>query len=180
MKKFINSVRLSIENKNWYSAIFIALSMPDICGKLARPNLGSQARYIEWFDSYLLELNSSIFNGDMAIFLTGRDCYALRCSILHEGTDDITTQRVRETLEKIQFTTLGLHRVKIDNILTLNVACFCEEMCEAVENWYNDIKSDEVITGRIESMLEIKIKGFNPIPGVFFGEEFKEYTVPVT
>ena len=173
MKRFTDSIMLSIENKNWYSAIFIALSMPDICGKLERPNIGSQSRYINWFDRYLLEINSSNINGDKIVYFTGRDCYALRCSILHEGSEDITAQRIRETLEKIYFTTLGIHRAKTNNILTLNVAMFCKEMCKAVKDWYDDIKDDKVIIGRIGNMLEIKVEGFQPMSGVIFGS-FKQ------
>lgn len=36
-------------------------------------------------------------------FLNGGDCYALRCAVLHEGSDDIVEQRAREALERFEF-----------------------------------------------------------------------------
>ena len=34
MQKFINSVKQSLENKNWYSALIVTLTLPDIAGKV--------------------------------------------------------------------------------------------------------------------------------------------------
>ena len=37
-------------------------------------------------------------DGAPHVFLHGEDCYALRCAVLHEGADDIVTQRARVAL----------------------------------------------------------------------------------
>jgi hypothetical protein len=169
VKKFTDAIRLSIKNCNWYAAIFMALTMPDICGKLEQPDKKTKDRYIEWYNQYLLKTNTmSLFNKE-TVLLSGNDCYALRCSVLHEGSDVVSTQEIHEILSKIHITTLGSHMIKINNILSIDVSKFCEEMCQAVEKWYDDIKNVEIIVERISNVLEIKENGFSPIPGAFIG-----------
>lgn len=38
MNHFINALETSIQTENWYSVLFISLSLPDICGKIDEPN----------------------------------------------------------------------------------------------------------------------------------------------
>lgn len=53
MEQFTKALKANIENNNLYGALFIALSLPDICGSIEFPQLQSTARTIEWFDKYL-------------------------------------------------------------------------------------------------------------------------------
>ena len=54
MQQFISSVRASISSQNWFSALFMALTMPDICGALEYgSNIPVGTRYSRWFDNYL-------------------------------------------------------------------------------------------------------------------------------
>ncbi|WP_444932878.1 hypothetical protein [Microbulbifer sp. JTAC008] len=140
MERFTNSIRKNLETENWYGALFMALTMPDICGKITYPEIEySGPRYKEWFNANLSQINKSNIMGKEVVFLTASDCWALRCSLLHAGTDDITEQRAQEVLEKFEFTTLGMHRIHINNILTLNIKAFCNEVIQAVEAWYEPI-----------------------------------------
>ena len=170
MERFTNSIRNNIETENWYGALFMALTMADICGKISYPDIEhSGPRYKKWFDENLAEINKSNIMGNEVVFLTAADCWALRCSLLHAGTDDITEQRAQEVLEKFEFTTLGMHRIHINNILTLNVAKFCEEICEAVEAWYKPLQTDPDFQKKIATIIKVKTKPFSPTPGVQFG-----------
>jgi hypothetical protein len=116
MKNLIESLEKSIENRNWYGVLFIALTLPDICGKIDYPNEKPSLRFIIWFKKYIepkytdrriqwpklsvlkdpnfdpmdLFLDSNKFN---YISLTGEECYQLRCAYLHEGSDDITNPK---------------------------------------------------------------------------------------
>jgi hypothetical protein len=52
------------------SALFIALTIPDICT--------SGRRYIEWYDTWV--------NRDGVFEISGEDCYKkIRCGVLHRG-----------------------------------------------------------------------------------------------
>lgn len=38
MKHLINSVEIALENKNWYAALTLTLTLPDIIGKVQQYN----------------------------------------------------------------------------------------------------------------------------------------------
>jgi len=170
MRNLIAAVTLSCTQENWYSALYIALTMPDICAKLEDPGLnGAGGRYKAWFDTYLKPTYKSEFHGPDFHFLTAGDLWALRCSLLHEGTDEISAQRSREVLRQFKFTTQGMHRGKMQDVLVLNVSSFCSEMIAAVECWLEAKKLDQAVQKRIAEMATIETCGFSPIPGVWIG-----------
>ena len=170
MQRFTSAIRTSIQSENWYAAIFLALTMPDICSKLETPTSGSSGpRYKAWFDKFLAGTYTSNIMGRESIFMTSGDCWALRCSLLHEGSDDIGQQNARETLARFHFTTLGSHRIRIDNVLVLNTANFCEEMCQAVESWLIAVATKPEVQERIATMIEVKTGAFSPSFGVRLG-----------
>ena len=53
MERFTNSVKHSLETKNWLSALFLSVALPDICGALENPEMGVGERYRNWFNQYL-------------------------------------------------------------------------------------------------------------------------------
>lgn len=54
MQRFVDSIRKAVKDENWFSAIFIALAMPDICGNLEDPSVGNVGKkYRKWFNQYL-------------------------------------------------------------------------------------------------------------------------------
>jgi len=167
--KLNSAIRKAIIENNHYAALALALAMPDICGKLEYPNKKSEDRFKIWFDKYMKHVYETNIMGNLVIFMTGADCYALRCALLHEASDEIINQRARVILEKIQFTTLNIHKIKTDNILSLNVNKFCEEVCIGVDQWIKDVSNDIEIMKRIDSLLNIQESGYNPIPGVRIG-----------
>lgn len=170
MEKFTESIRRSIAAENWNAALFMALTLPDLCGAIAYPDIEhSGPRYKHWFNENLSDLNKTIIGGEEVVFLTASDCWALRCSLLHAGTADISEQRAQEVLNKFEFTTMGMHRIRTERILTLNVSMFCEEVCDAVEAWYEACKGDPRVQDRVSKILKIREKPFSPIPGVQFG-----------
>lgn len=172
MNNFIEALDMSIKTKNWYSVLFISLTLPDIFGKIDNPHLGSKARTIEWYNKYLLPTYTSFIgpSKDKHVFLSGSDFYALRCSCLHEGSDDISEQKARETLQKFRFiqpitNDFFIHRNQSGNSLQLQVDKFGEDVLSAVKVWMNDISSDQNKISKIESMLYIQMidpsKGFS-------------------
>ena len=86
------------------------------------------------------------------MFLTADDLYSLRCAFLHAGTDDITSQPARKTINKfefINFTNRGytVHNNKIINTapsgeitkkLQLDVNILCTQMIESVAKWQHN------------------------------------------
>ena len=102
MERFINAIEQSVTTENWYSAISLALTMPDICGWLESPGEDSKKRYVAWFDRYLQDQyrvdpwiveNSYGMPPEEQVFLSGNDCYDLSCAYIHEGSDEILRQK---------------------------------------------------------------------------------------
>ncbi|OIG76513.1 hypothetical protein A7M82_12695 [Acinetobacter baumannii] len=165
MNHFINALETSIRTENWYSVLFISLSLPDICGKIDEPTLGSKQRTINWFNKYLRKIYTRKIGSNRIehTFLSGSDFYALRCAYLHEGSNDITSQKAQETLERIRFiqpdTNVCIHRNQINNTLQLQVSEFGKEILEAVKEWTYDVSKDPIKKAKLEKLLNIEIVG---------------------
>jgi hypothetical protein len=160
MKNLISSVYKSLKDENWYAALFVSLTLPDICCGLEYGK-SSAAKYSAWFEG-----NVSQYNG----FLSGDDCSSLRCSFLHEGKEDITDQSKRKILDHFKFLTSGAHRFLFkdtsfgdgerESFLVLDVQTFCKDICNAVEKWLEDKSQDQTIQARVKNILEIHGPGF--------------------
>jgi hypothetical protein len=167
MSRFTNAVKDSLRQENWYSALTLALTLPDICGKLESPNSSSSKRYIKWFDQYLDGKYYTEIQGNKIVFLTGRDAYALRCSYLHGGEGDISAQRVQELLEECLFMApkfingefTGPHCNQINNKLQLRVDLFCLDICSGVDKWVENNKGKKKLHEVTSKMLEIHEDG---------------------
>jgi len=169
MQNFIEAIRKAIKDKNWYGALFIALALPDICGKVEYPNLTSNKRYKDWFNKYM----SAKYKHNGTVFLSSDDCYAFRCALLHEGSDDITEQRSQKILEKFLFMTAGPHCTymqdnyvngqRVKTSLQLRVDKFCEDICVSAELWLKDKSGNTIVMNRIQDTIKI----YNP--GIVYG-----------
>jgi len=173
MQKIIDSVRFAVKEKNFYVALVTALTIPDICVALEHGKT-TGAEYSKWFETNLVDYKRS---------LSGNDCYALRCSILHQGIDDISEQKRQDVLEHYVFLTEGPHRNLIKNctfkkgteqvtvsFLQLNVGKFCEDICKASEVWLKGNIEKGNIKKRITKILEIHEPGYTHMGVIKFGE----------
>ena len=159
MQNFIEATIKAIDNQNWYAALALALSMPDICGRLEDPTKGSKARFVGWFDKYLLaQYKGTVgpYTQTPHTFLSGADCYALRCAFLHQGEFQIEDQSAQQALEKFSFTaphpSWDFDVNQQGSILQLQVAKFCRGVCDAVERWLVDVQGKADIQTRMGAL----------------------------
>ena len=162
MDNYLNAVETSLKCENWHAALFVALAIPDICGALEYPEISSKVRYINWYNKYLLSKYSSHIGANHTphIFLSGLDCYAFRCSLLHEGTGDIERNRTRTVLERIHFNEPSadggsMHCNQMNRVLQLQVDVFCKDIIGATRQWLLDVKNDGNIQAQMASLLKI-------------------------
>ena len=154
MENFVNAMMQTTKNENWYASLFIALSLPDICGKIDTPAEGPGPRYKAWFNTYI--------NDELRANLSGTDCYALRCALLHQGVDDTATQRASEVVTRFEFNVLTsmltYHNVMSEcgSKLQLNVGDFCKDIRDAVTKWLDAIEDDPDKQERLGSLLQIR------------------------
>lgn len=151
MERFTNSIRTALQAGDWYGALTTAIMLPDICGRMETPNEGSNRRYARWFTEWVEPLYTMDLFGERHVFLSGNDCYALRCSLLHEGGENIEKQKAREALGNFHFIEPPLnggsvHKMQSNQSLLLQVDIFCSDVADAVDKW---VKSDSANTPEV-------------------------------
>ena len=147
MKSLLNALSEELETNNWYGALFLALSIPDILGKIQYPKMSSQKRYALWFKENIQDKYTSMGK----VFLSGNDCYALRCAAFHEGSENIENQKAKERIKKFAFyqPRVGIlihNNMSRENVLQLQVDLFCKDMLMAAEKFMQDKElKDELV-----------------------------------
>lgn len=160
MEELINSIEESIKIKNWYGVLVTALTLPDIAGKIDYPSdNSSQRRYSKWFDTYVKKFYTvNRQNGSEETFLSGRDCYALRCSFLHEGGSCISHQRARDILSDYIFIVPKngniYHNNLSDDVLQLQIDCFANDIIKGIKEWLGVIERDQLKKQKLQSFLK--------------------------
>ncbi len=157
MKSFIDSIRMSVQEKNWFAALFISLSMPDICAVTENPKtkkgqLG--AKYQDWFNRYLKEKYE--FGFLPATHFTAHDCWLFRCYCLHSGLNAESKKRMMS----FRFTPpvrdgWQIHLNNNNGVLQLQIDIFANDMCAAVEAWLDDVKDICEVQSRINELMRI-------------------------
>lgn len=169
MERFLASVEQSLADKNWYSALYMALTLPDVCSSLeAADGKTNRKQYAIWFDTYLKPTYSMAVIDKTHVFMAGDDCYVLRCSALHQGLTDVGHQGAKGVLDKFYFTTLPQHLIQNGNVLHLNVKIFCEDVVAAVRHWIRDFHNnhpDKV--WRLSQLIHIHEKDYS-VGGISF------------
>jgi hypothetical protein len=157
VQHLVEATRRAVADQNWYAALTTALTMPDICGRLEAPHSKSQPRYTSWYDRYLLSKYQLPVGPARVLttFLTGSDCYALRCAFLHQGEFEIDGQRAREVLSRFHITAprpgMLVHmNMANGDTLQLQVDRFCLDVCDAVERWLREVAANPDVQNRMD------------------------------
>lgn len=173
MDHLIGAVEKAIDEQNWYAALSLALTLPDICAKMEAPTQGSAKRYAAWANIHFAPKYTHRIGADRIehIFLSGNDLYALRCAVLHEGSDDIIQQRARESLEKFHIIAPPeggmLHCNQLGTMLQLQVDVLCQDICMSVRQWLDSIDDQSELQQRISGLM--KIHPYKAGEGISFG-----------
>jgi hypothetical protein len=162
MERFTKAIHQAIANRNWYSALYLSVTLPDICARLESENgKTNQKKYVHWYDTYLASKYQFKHPDELEprVFLSGNDCYALRCSMLHEGTSELTTQRAQEIVDRFHFTAeVGMHCNMFNSVLQIDVAVFCNDMCNSVDEWMENFRKNQADKlSRLEELVIIHI-----------------------
>ncbi len=89
LEKLIFDINKALENDLLFVALSAALTLPDICGRVAYPDIkGTKERYIKWYDEHIGKYEKSPDHTDNMAYLSGALVYQLRCSVLHSGDTD--------------------------------------------------------------------------------------------
>lgn len=153
---------MALHAGDWYGALTTALTLPDICGRMETPNEYSKPRYARWFTQWVEPLYTMGSSGKKHVFLSGNDCYALRCSLLHEGGENIEEQKAREALDNFHFIEPPpngniFHKIQSNRSLLLQVDIFCNDVANAVDEWAkSDSANTPEVLERMNGLLKIR------------------------
>lgn len=157
----IEEVELNLRDERWQSALALALTLPDICGGIAFPDLikryrdgrmkldrqknpardvGSQ--YIRWFDEYAGDF-FKISPEEKTPYICGERCWQLRCEYLHQNKGFLNDGGESEVQFHLgincgtslcQMKQTGGQNGKTE--IRIDIEQFCNRMCQAAKAYY--------------------------------------------
>lgn len=157
--KIIEEIRYALEIELYHCALALALTLPDICGKVEYPSGESnKARYIKWLHVYAepyFTVDTEVLTDNTTKeynWFPNAECYALRCAVLHAGNYELekTSLSIVEIHAHKRDGNNYSHMVKGDNYVDWDVIHLCETLCLAAEKYYlNSNKKDEFNVAKI-------------------------------
>lgn len=174
LKVLIKETRNCIKHDNIVAALYIAMSIVDLCSKIQYPNLKQKDRYPKWFEEYISVYTKSkrVF-ADMP-YLSGKTAYQLRCALFHEGSNDIDGKIDIDHFElrfgkSARYSSSGyssINGVKSNTELQINVPVLCEEIVGVAEDFYKQLKKNDT---------KLPQFSFGEIPDIFKAKTKEEY-----
>lgn len=193
LERFTIAIRKSIQNENWFGAIFIALAMPDICGALETPNEKNGVRYKKWFNEYLK--GKYHFETEYDYKMATNPHHITELKDIPQYEEMVASYKSRPYPSELNFTAddcykfrcsclhqgmsdlknkkaaltpplkdgSRIHKIFAEGKLQLQVDVLCEDICIAVEEWQLKHKENAEVLARIEELIEVKMGHFKNI-----------------
>lgn len=97
--KIVEDINTALENGAYLSALSLALTLPDVCGKAEYPNESVGKRYIHWYDEYIGKYETD--GQSSCPYLSGEVVYSLRNHFLHQTTPDVDKTKITNPQNQI-------------------------------------------------------------------------------
>ena len=100
---YVNDIKNALKNNCYFSALSLALALPDICGSVEFPDKSVTERYIAWYDLYIGQFLSedNKYDNDQSPWMSGELVYNLRNTYLHQGLPTINSSKVKEDTNRL-------------------------------------------------------------------------------
>lgn len=150
IEKIVNEIGKLLLDGCPYSALGMALTLPDICGNIAYPKTGNAIRYKKWFDEYALP-KSNIPPDEGFISVNGEVCYKLRCAYLHSGNFDLGNADAVKDIRKFALHYNRNPLLRFNQIvqmvdgtyqMDIDLGVLCWQLCEAAKEFYKSHESE--------------------------------------
>ena len=152
----VREVEWNIVDQRWQSALALALTLPDICGSIAYPEIVKKYRdgrimlnrqnnptrdvgsqYIRWFDDYAAPF-FKVYQNDEEPYICGERCWQLRCEYLHQNKGFSNEEKGRNVRFHLGIN-CGTSVCKLDTAgrtngnmdIRIDIEQFCLRMCQA-------------------------------------------------
>jgi hypothetical protein len=157
MRDFLIQIKRALDENLYYLSLFSVLTIPDLCGALSSENGEASAeKYKTWFDKYV----AAKYNG----FLLGEDCYRFRCSMLHQGSSQLSRSRYERIIfvEPSGSNNIIMHNNIINNALNIDVRIFCQSMIDSAEQWLAENERTELYENNYSKFMKRYPNGLTP------------------
>lgn len=162
----VKEVELNIDDGRWQSALALTLTIPDICGGIAFPEIVKRHRdgsplldkqkkptrdvggqYVLWVDEYASDF-LKISPEDTEPYICGERCWQLRCEYLHQNKGFLNDEK-ESTIRFHLGVNCGTSVCQLDEDQTQNgdiridIEQFCRRMCQAATSYYNETHKEK-------------------------------------
>ncbi len=156
--RIVSEVRLALSHELYLSALALALTLPDTCGKAEYPNEAyNGVRYKNWCSQYVItDRCDSPYGYDMP-YLNEEIIYSLRNSMLHQSTPNVEKSKIQEDRCKVDrfelvisgensangdlsMVSYGKEMRIVHKELQVHISHLCYILCIAAENYYKSNK----------------------------------------
>lgn len=165
----VEEVELNIEDGRWQSALALALTLPDICGGIAFPEIVKRYRdgrvvldrqkkptrdvggqFVRWFDEFAAPFFKVSAN-DSAPYICGERCWQLRCEYLHQNKGFLNDEEGDASVRFHLGINCGTSVCQLDQTSTssgimdirIDIEQFCLRMCQAARNYYDRVHQEK-------------------------------------
>lgn len=156
MRNLLNQIQQGLEANLYYLSLFVALSMPDICGAIESENgEATGQKYENWFNKYVAPKYND--------FLSGSDCYKFRCSLLHQGSSQHSKNKYSRVLfVEPSATTNVFHNNIMNDALNIDVRIFCQDIINGVNQWLQEVEDTELFKANYDKFMRRYPNGLKP------------------
>lgn len=155
MEELLEQIEKSVENGSYLLSLFVALSLPDICGSLESSNgRASGNRYKAWFNKWV----APKYDGQ----LTGEQCYAYRCGVLHQGRSSHEQLGYSKIIFIEPSPNRVLHRNTLNDAYNIDLGIFCNDITSAVREWLSSVSSNIHFQNNYPDFLKRYEQGIPP------------------
>ena len=150
IEQYVKDIRRALKDKCYFSALSLALALPDICGRVEFPNKSVTEGYTGWFDRFIGEQMARESLSGHTPYLSGEVVYNLRNTFLHQGSPVIVGEKVKEHCNQMDrfililgdgtvihsiAMTVNTHEA-IVRTLYVDVTYLCTCICDSAERYY--------------------------------------------
>lgn len=147
MEEFTDQIEKALVQNNFLIALFSCLALPDICGAISSDGRSGSQKYKQWFDTYVAKKYNHFFNGSQ--------CYALRCSLIHQGLTNHNKLGYKKVifLDPSMSENIFLHNNIINDAFNIDIRQFCQDILDGVSEWSKDHQSDSSFRANYDKFL---------------------------
>ena len=162
----VGDVINSLTSEAYISALTLALTIPDICGRAEYglfdengKKIGTKDRYVGWYNEYIGKYEHNPNHScDEVPELNGETVYDLRCSMLHQGNPNIYDSEVQNKTFILEYedptniifnswtSTASYRNINqnekefLNSTLIVNLNNLCIKLCKTAEAYYKENK----------------------------------------